>query len=204
MALKRKDIRAIIGDESLSDEEKCAKIIAGHIETVDGLNDTITSLKTENEKLKESQQGFDDLKAKIEEGSKWEEKYKSEHKAFEEYKTSAAKAASKNQRTSAYKAILQEIGISDTLTDLVTAASSELIDGIELDDDGKIKDSDTLKGKVKDTFSKYISEPKTHGADTKTPPKNTGKKMTKEEIFKIKDSTERQKAIAENHELFGF
>lgn len=204
MALKRKDIRAIIGDESLSDEEKCAKIIAGHIETVDGLNDTITSLKTENEKLRESQQGFDDLKAKSEEGSKWEEKYKSEHKAFEAFKADQEKAASRGKRVEAYKTVLKESGISESLMDLVTAASGELIDGIELDDDGKIKDSDTLKGKVKDTFSKYISEPETHGADTKTPPKNTGKKMTKEEIFKIKDSTERQKAIAENHELFGF
>lgn len=29
-------------------------------------------------------------------------------------------------------------------------------------------------------------------------------KPTKEEIMKIKDTTERQKAIADNHELFGF
>jgi len=28
--------------------------------------------------------------------------------------------------------------------------------------------------------------------------------MTKEEILKIKDRAERQKAISENHELFGY
>ena len=36
-------------------------------------------------------------------------------------------------------------------------------------------------------------------------PLQTGKpSKTKEEIFAIKDTDERQKAIAENHELFGF
>ena len=36
-------------------------------------------------------------------------------------------------------------------------------------------------------------------------PPQTGKvTKTKEEIYAIKDTAQRQKAIAENHELFGF
>jgi len=46
----------------------------------------------------------------------------------------------------------------------------------------------------------------TRGADTNHPPKGSGGTAysSKEEIFKITDPAERQQAIADNHELFGF
>lgn len=204
MALKRKDIRAILSDESLADEEKIAKIVAGHIETVDGLNDTIASLKGENERLQGIQKELDELKAKNADASSWEAKYNDEHNAFEAYKAERAKDATKAQRTDGYKAILKDAGISDSLVDLVVAASGDIIDGIELDDDGNVKGAEDLKSKVQSTYAKYVTTEKKNGARTQTPPSNAGKKLTKEEIYKIKDATERQKAIEENHELFGY
>ena len=75
---------------------------------------------------------------------------------------------------------------------------------IELDEDGKIKDADKIVNSIKEDWSEFIVTETTKGADTETPPNNTGGKMTKEEIMKIKDSNERQKAISENHELFGY
>ena len=41
-------------------------------------------------------------------------------------------------------------------------------------------------------------------ANVSNPPGGEPGKMTKKEIMEIKDAGERQKAIAENHELFGF
>lgn len=204
MALKRKDIRAIIGDASLSDEEKISKIVAGHIETVDGLNDTITSLKGENDKLKAAQEELDALKAKNADDSNWEEKYNTEHKAFEDYKAAQAKDATRAQRTDGFKAILKDAGISDSLVKLVVAASGDIIDSIELDDDGNVKDADRIKSKIQTNYAEFVTAEKKSGARTQTPPANSGRKMTKDEIFKIRDAAERQKAIAENHELFGF
>lgn len=71
-------------------------------------------------------------------------------------------------------------------------------------EEGKIKDADKLTESIKKEWSDFITVQQTSGAQTQTPPSNTGGKLTKEEILKIKDSTQRQKAIAENMELFGY
>ena len=55
MAFKRKDIRAILEDESLSVEERTARLVGLHMETVDALNDKIVSLQSDADKLKEAQ-----------------------------------------------------------------------------------------------------------------------------------------------------
>ena len=45
----------------------------------------------------------------------------------------------------------------------------------------------------------------TKGAQVENPPANNGKaKRSVDEIMAIKDDAARQRAIAENHELFGF
>ena len=55
-------------------------------------------------------------------------------------------------------------------------------------------------GEVED----FIVKQETHGTGTQSHEGSGGGGMTKEDIMKIKDDTERQRAIAENHELFGF
>lgn len=204
MAFKRKDIRAILEDESLSVEERTARLVGLHMETVDALNDQIASLKGDADKLKDAQTELSDLKAKQDESGKWEEKYKTEHAEFTAFKKAQESAATKEAKTKAYKSILKDAGISESLIDLVTAASGELIDSIELDEKQTAKDAAKLKSTVREKYADYVSKEDTSGADTQVPPNNSGKKLTKEEIFKIKDSSARQKAIAENHEIFGF
>lgn len=204
MAFKRKDIKAILEDESLSVEEQTARLIGLHMETVDALNDQITSLNSDANRLKETQKKLSDLEAKQDADSKWEDKYKAEHAEFTAYKKAQESAAAKNAKTKVYKGILKDTGISEKLIDLVTAASGEEIESMELDEKGAAKDSDKIKAAIKTKYAAYVSKESTNGSDTQTPPENSGKKMTKEEIYKIKDSNARQKAIAENHELFGF
>jgi hypothetical protein len=64
MAFKRKDIRAILEDESLSVEERTARLVGLHMETVDALNDKIVSLQSDADKLKDAQTKLSDLEAK--------------------------------------------------------------------------------------------------------------------------------------------
>ena len=72
-------------------------------------------------------------------------------------------------------------------------------------DGNGFKDVEKIKKDASEEWADFITTTTQKGADTTTPPANTGGgKMTKEEIFKIKDASERQKAIADNHELFGF
>lgn len=203
MALKRKDVRAILDDNDTPIEERVGKVMAMHIETVDGLKDEIASLKTEAEKLKDAQTKLSELEAQQDKNKDWEAKYKAEHTAFESYKTEQTKAKDHAAKLEAYKPILKEAGINDSIAKLVITASGDIVDGITLED-GNIKDKDALIKTVKEKFAEYISNPDTKGANTQTPPSNSGGKKTRKEIESIKDSAELQKAIAENHELFGF
>lgn len=204
MAFKRKDIKAVLEDESLSVDEKTARLVGLHMETVDALNDQITALNSDSSRLKEAQKKLSELEAKQDADSKWEDKYKAEHAEFTAYKKAQESAAAKEAKTKAYKDILKDAGITDSLIGLVTAASGDDIDAIELDEKGSAKDADKIKATVRDKYAAYVSKENTNGTKTETPPENSGKKLTKEEIYKIKDSNARQKAIAENHELFGF
>ena len=57
---------------------------------------------------------------------------------------------------------------------------------------------------IKEDWADFITTSSTTGAQTSTPPSGAGKTYkTKEEIFAIKDTAERQKAIYDNKELFG-
>lgn len=77
-------------------------------------------------------------------------------------------------------------------------------DSIELTDTGKVKDATKHIKALREEWSDYVVTESEEGADTDTPPENKGgAKMTREEILAIKDTAERQKAMAENHELFG-
>ena len=143
-------------------------------------------VKTLTQKLTDSEQKNGDLEKQI-----------------EDIKGEQEKAATLAAKESAYKEMLKEAGVSKKRIDSVIKVTD--FDKIEIDEDGKLKDKDKIVDKVKADWADFIEVKRTDGADTKTPPdgSNSGK-LTKEDILKIKDTTERQQKIAENHELFGF
>ena len=98
--------------------------------------------------------------------------------------------------------MLKDIGVSEKRLDSVMRVAD--LDSFELDENGAIKDVDELKASAKNDWSDFIVSEGIKGASTPTPPSNTGGAKTKEEIMNIKDTSKRQAAIAENHELFGF
>jgi hypothetical protein len=78
----------------------------------------------------------------------------------------------------------------------------------QVDKDGNLdlglKDKKALAKSIADDWSDYVVTVGEQGAKPATPPANTGgQTMTKESIMAIKNRGERQKAIAENPELFG-
>jgi hypothetical protein len=74
---------------------------------------------------------------------------------------------------------------------------------VDFDKENNVKDADKVKESIKSEWADFITTTSSKGADTTTPPANTGGAKTKDEILAIKDPSERQAAIAENHELFG-
>jgi len=154
---------------------------------------------TEIDALKGEKQNAEDKATGAE---KWKTKYDALKDDFEAYKKDVSAKESKATKENAYKKLLKEAGVSEKRIDAVLRVSD--VDSLEMEDDGSFKDSDKILDSIKEEWSDFITTTEIRGAKTATPPKSTNVKMTKEEIMKIEDDGERQKAIAENHELFGF
>lgn len=154
---------------------------------------------TEIDALKGEKQNAEDKATSAE---KWKTKYDALKDDFDAYKKDITAKESKAARSNAYKELLKQAGVSEKRLDAVLKVSD--IDSLEMGEDGKFKDSDKILENIKNEWADFITTTETKGAETSTPPSNNGGgKMTKADIMKIKDTSERQKAIADNHELFG-
>lgn len=201
MALTRKYLKTImVGDKGLSDDQ-IDGIIEMHTETVDGLKEELKTAKESADKLKEVQKELDNLKANN--GDDYKTKYEKEHSDFEAYKKSITDKETAQAKANAVKAYFESKGITGTNLDIAMRGATEEIGGVELAD-GKIEDTKALDTLLSGTYKGLIVSKGSVGANTGNPPAGAGgATKTKEEILKIKDTAERQKAIAENHELFG-
>lgn len=206
MSLTRKALVAM-GIEA----EKIDQIIEMHTETVDAIKaeretakENAQKFKADSEKLAEVEKELADLKAKADKPDAYKEKYETIKKEYESYRGEITAKETKEAKSKAYREMLKEIGISEKRLDSVMRVAD--LDSIELDENGSIKDVEKLKSATKDEWADFIVSQGTKGANTPNPPANNGSggAKTKKEIMAITDTIERQKAIAENHELFGF
>jgi len=204
MALTRKFLSAL-GIEA----DKIDEIIEAHASTVDALKEERDSFKEkaeEHDRIKNDLDKANERIAELEKGGDKDSTYKVKYDAikeeFEAYKNNIEAENTKASKSKAYKELLKEIGISEKRIDTVAKVAD--FDKIELNKDGSIKKADELKESLSKEWEDFIVQERQEGADVSNPPKNTGgSTMTKDEIMQIKDATERQAAIAENHELFG-
>lgn len=194
------------------DAEKINQIIDAHSETVTALRDEIDKAKAEAEKykaeskdLEKTQKELADLQAKVTADAE-ERKgkdYDALKKEFDDYKADQERKAVHASKEAAYREILKDAGIAEKHFSKILKYSD--VDGVELDEKGKITTAKDLLKSIKEEWSDHIQQTQTQGAQTQTPPANNGgTKLTKEEILAIKDRNERQAAINENHELFGY
>lgn len=187
-------------------EEQQDTIIEAHTDTVNGLKADVDRYKADAEKLPGVQKELDDLKGKGDDGYK--EKYESEHNAFEDYKKTVDAEKTTAAKEKAVEAVLKKIGVSENRLQSVAklAKADGLLDALELNDDGAVKEADKLEKNLKDSYSEYITTTSTKGADTPTPPANSGgANLTMADIYKkdekgryVMDYEARLKAIEEN------
>lgn len=184
-------------------EEQQDTIIEAHTDTVNGLKADVDRYKADAEKLPGVQKELDDLKGKGDGGYK--AKYEAEHKAFGDYKANVDAEKTTAAKEKALSDVLLKIGISEKRISSVArlAKGDGLLDKLELDDKGAIKDAAALEKSLKTDYGEYITKSSTKGADTSTPPANNGgKALTREDIYKTDDkgryvlsTSERQAAL---------
>lgn len=193
MALTRKLLKGM----GLTDEQ-VDTIIEAHTDTVDGLKADVSKYKADAEKLPGVQKQLDDLKAAGDGG--YQEKYEKEHKAFEDFKADVTAKESKAAKEKAVRAYFESKNITGANLDLAMRGCGEEMSTLELDGE-KIKDTKSLDALVDGTYKSLVSKPAVR-LDMGARLNEGGKFMTKDEIMKITDRTERRAAIAANMDLF--
>jgi predicted RNase H-like nuclease (RuvC/YqgF family) len=194
MALSRKFLAALD-----IPAEKIDEIIKAHSDTVEALKEERDLFKEKAEKFDKIQKDLEVANQKIEDLSKdntYKVKYDALKEDFDEYKKNVETEKTNNSKSAAYKQLLKEIGISEKRIDAVARLAE--LDKIKLDKDGKIEGSEELKKSLSEEWADFITKDGKEGAGISTPPGNGGGIMkTREEIMKIKDTQERQKAWGE-------
>ena len=198
MALTRRLLKGM----GLTDEQMDT-IIEAHTDTVNGLKADVEKYKADADQLPKVQKELDTLKAAGDGG--YQEKYEKVKKEFDDYKAEVSTKETKAAKEKAVRAYYESKGITGKSLDIAIRGSGAEIDALELDGD-KIKDTSALDELVKGTFSGLVTTTTMEGANTATPPANTGGgKMTKADIYKKDDhgrylmsAAERQKALMEN------
>lgn len=201
-SFSRKWLEGILENEELSPKEKAQQIMEGHIDITDGLKDERDSFKKQAEeqgnKAADLQKQLDGITG----GEDFKQKYEDEHKAFEDFKKQTASEAETAKVKAAFRKLLADEGISEKRLDSIIKVTD--LAGMKLDKDGNLEGIDELKKSISDEWGDFKTTVTQKGADVATPPK-TGKSLkSADEIMAIKDTAERQKAISENHEVFGF
>ena len=180
------------------DDDKVDTIITAHTEVTDALKEERDRYKADAEKLPDIQKKLDDEK----ENDAYKAKYDDLVKEFNEYKDTVSAEKTKQKKTDAYRGVLKEIGVSDKRIGTVLKVDADIIGKLEFDKDGKLKNLDEVKDTAKESWADFIVTETTEGTNPATPPTNNGGGMSKEDIMKIKDTSARQKAIAENLSVF--
>lgn len=205
MALTRKMLSAMGIDDEKQDE-----IISAHIDVVNALKEERDNYKSEAKKAEKLQKEIDDLNESMKNGERSPYKVKYEAKVeefndlkkqFDDYKADVTAKELESKKAEAYKDLLKGAGVSEKRINSIIKVTD--LDKIELDEDGKVKDSDAHKKSIKEEWSDFIVTEQKQGASVSNPPANTGGgKKTREEILAIKDTAERQQAMLQNKELF--
>lgn len=198
MALTRKFLKAL-GIEDTQAEE----IISAHAETVDALKAERDQAKADAETAAGSAKELAALKAeneKLKAGNGDAAKVQAE---FDAYKKAVETEKANADKTAALDKLLAEIGVTSTGARKILLKSYDL-DTVNLKD-GSIENADAIRESVKAEYADLISIRGAQGTPPVTPPTGGGSgAKTKDEIMAIKDTASRQKAIAENAELFGY
>lgn len=183
MSLTRKMLKAME-----LDDDKIGQIIDAHQAVIDEIAKERDKFKADAEKYKadadklsETEKELTKANAKLEEAKEVSEKYKALQDEFNTYKDDVKAKGVQAQKEKAYRALLAEAGISDKRYDSIIKVSD--LSKIELDKDGKVKDSSKIVEGIKSEWADFIQTQGVQGAKTATPPaSNPTKTYTREDI----------------------
>ena len=199
-----KQVKAILSKHGLpidsctpAAEELCEL----HRVDLDSIKEERDTLKEAVEKAESNIHKVSELQTKL---TETESKLKESEKEIADYHKLKDDLSAKETRTAKEKAftdVLKGLNISDKWHARIIRG--EDFGAIELNKDGTIKGADKLTERIKDEWGDTIGTQVEKGYNTPTPPANNGKTtMTKEDIAKITDTAERQKAMLENISLY--
>lgn len=189
MALKRADIRTILENPETSNDDKAKAILDALHKETDELKDRLDAEKTARTQAEKERDEANGGKQAAE-------------KALTDYKAQQAQKDTHAAKEAKFRELLKSAGVLDKYADRVVRLSGEDIDKLELDEKGEVKDAKKHADSLKADWGDFVATTTTIGAKVDNPPTNAGSKMTKDQIFAIKDAGERQAAIAANADLF--
>ena len=195
MALSRKSLKAM----GLTDEQ-VDSIIEMHTDTVDGLKEKLKAAEAKAADYDDVVKERDALKENS--GEDVKKKLADLKKEYADYKKEVENKATAEVKDKAGRAYFEGKGITGANLEIAMRAASKEISELQMDGD-KIKDTAALDSLVGSTLKGLAVTTGKQGVPSANPPKNSGAKPTKAEIMAIKDTAERQRAIAQNLELFG-
>lgn len=188
--------RSFLKSSGLTDEQ-IAAVMEEHVSVVDALKKERDGFKETAEKAADLQKELDSIKG----GEDYKKKYEDEHKAFEDFKVKTEQDATAAKVKAAYRKLLIEEKIGEKWLDRVMASTD--FSTMKLDKDGNLNGADKLKEELDKTWGDVKTTITEKGVNVEKPPVTGKSTMTKEQILKIQDTAERQRAIAENLNLFG-
>lgn len=179
------------------DEDKADLICERHKEVLTEIKEERDKYREEAEKLPEIQKQLDVYKEaeKNSEKDPYKVKYEAIKEEYAEYKKGIEAKETTAKKEEAYKQLLKNAGISEKRIASILKVSD--IDGIELDEQGKPKNSEKLTESIKAEWADFIQTSQTEGAKIANPPSNNLSVKSKKDIMAIKNTTERQNAWAE-------
>ena len=193
-SLKRSQLLEIINDEGKSPDEIVNLILSEH-------QKVLTEIKEERDNYKEQAEKLPDLQKQLEKLTGEAEEFAKEKKSFEDYKKKVEQNETAAKVKAAYTQMLKDENYTDWWMDRILESTN--FSDIKIGDDGKLVDEKSLREAVNEKWSRAKTTVTEKGAAIDKPPQIGKSTMTKDQIYAIKDTAERQKAIAENHELFG-
>lgn len=187
MALERKDLRAILEDETVDVSGKMKKILDMlHTET-DALQNQLDDAKAATAKAEKERDAAANGKTIAE-------------KALTDYKAQQTQKDTRATKAAAYKQLLKDNGVLEKHFDRVVKMTGADIDALELDENGKVKDAKKFMDSQKDVWGDFVATTTTTGAKVDNPPtNNSGVSL---EDFRKMSLDERIKFKAENPDLY--
>lgn len=187
--------RALLKAFNLTDEQ-ISTIIEAHTDMIKGLQDSLKTAEEQAVNYTTVKKELDELKKANAEDYKT--KYETEKKAFEDYKNEISAKETKAAKEAAVKAYFESKGISGKNLNAAMRGASKEIAEVEIEN-GKIKNKTVLDDLLKGDFEIFITKESVMGADTPTPPANTGgstfEKMTLADKMKFANEHPNDEAV---------